>query len=58
MLEVEMAASLIILVGRIFVVATNEMVKIFISYVDGVRVSLCVCVCVWVWVWVWVEESK
>ena len=54
-LEVERANSLIIiLVGRIFVVATNEMVKIFISYGDGVRVSLCVCVCACVCVCVYV----
>ena len=57
MLDVERATSLIIvLVGRIFTVATNEKVKIFISNRDGVRVRLCVCmyglvpsmcVCVW-----------
>ena len=44
MLKVERTTSrIILLVGRIFIVATNEMVKIFISYGDGVRVSLCVC---------------
>ena len=48
MLEVARTSSLIILVGRNFTVATNEMVKIFISYGDGVRVRLCLFVCVFV----------
>ena len=47
MLEVERtSARIIVLVGRNFTVATNEMVKIFISYGDGVRVRLCLFVCV------------
>ena len=51
MLEVvRTSARIIILVGRIFVVATNEMVKVFISCGDGVCVCVCVCVCV--------EETK
>ena len=46
MLEVERtSARIIVLVGRNFTVATNEMVTIFISNGNGVRVSLCVCVC-------------
>ena len=68
MLEVERtSARIIVLVGRNFTVATNEMVKIFISFADGVRVRLClfVCVCIWAGVvcecgllCVCVEESK
>ena len=46
MLEVERTTSrIILLVGRIFIVATNEMVKIFIS-MGMVCVSVCACVCV------------
>ena len=45
MFEVERTSSrIIVLVGRYFTVATNDMVTIFISNGDGVRVSLCVCV--------------